>query len=343
MAIIEQPKPAVPATVEPAGVPAVVTPSAAMGVFHRPLASTGWRSWVVTVDHKKIGIMYGVVAFTFFLVGGLEAGLIRLQLASPNGKILSAEQYNQMFTMHATTMVFLVVMPMAAAFANYLLPLQIGARDVAFPRLNAFSFWCWLAGALFFNSSWFLGGGADGGWFNYAPNNGVLFSRSHGIDFYALGLLITGIASLVSAVNLIVTVLNLRAPGMTWFKLPVFSWMTLVTQFLLLFALPVITVALFLLLFDRRFHSNFFQAANGGDPMLWQHLFWIFGHPEVYIMILPSFGIVSEIIPVFSRKPLFGYPFMVISGIAIGFMGWGVWAHHMFASGMGPMSVMAFS
>ena len=314
------------------------------GVFARPTTSqTGWKSWFTTVDHKKIGIMYGLGSMFFFFIGGAEALLIRMQLARPNQKLLSAELYNQVFTMHGVTMVFLVVMPMAAAFANYLLPLQIGARDVAFPRLNAFSFWCWLFGAIFFNTSWFLGGGADGGWFNYAPNNGVLYSTSHGIDFYTTGLLIAGIASLVSSVNLIVTVVNLRAPGMTWFKLPVFTWMTLVVQFLLLFSLPVITVALFLLTFDRLFGSNFFNAANGGDPLLWQHLFWIFGHPEVYIMILPSFGIVSEIIPVFSRKPLFGYPFMVVSGIAIGFMGFGVWAHHMFASGMGPMSVMAFS
>ncbi|NLA36424.1 MAG: cytochrome c oxidase subunit I, partial [Actinobacteria bacterium] len=274
---------------------------------------------------------------------GGEALLIRLQLARPDQNLLSADLYNQVFTMHGVTMVFLVVMPLAAAFANYLLPLQIGARDVCFPRMNAFSFWCFLAGGLFLNSSWFLGGGADGGWFNYAPNSGVLYSTSHGIDFYVFGLIITGIASLVSSVNLIVTVINLRAPGMSWFKLPVFTWMTLVTQFLLLFSLPVITVALFLLMFDRTFGSTFFDAALGGDPMLWQHLFWIFGHPEVYIMILPSFGIVSEVIPTFARKPLFGYPFMVFSGIAIGFMGFGVWAHHMFASGMGPMSVMAFS
>jgi len=314
-----------------------------LGVFARPVKPTGWKNWLFTVDHKKIGIMYGVGSMFFFVVGGLEALLIRAQLARPGQKLLSADLYNQVFTMHGVTMVFLVVMPMAAAFANYLLPLQIGARDVAFPRLNALSFWIWIFGALFFNSSWLLGGGADGGWFNYAPNNGVLFSPSHGIDFYAVGLLITGIASLVSAINLIVTVINMRAPGMTWFKLPVFTWMTLVTQFLLLFALPVITVALFLLMFDRLYGSNFFNAALGGDPMLWQHLFWIFGHPEVYIMILPSFGIVSEVIPVFSRKPIFGYPFMVFSGIAIGFMGWGVWAHHMFASGIGPMSVTAFS
>jgi cytochrome c oxidase subunit 1 len=319
-------------------------PARPMGVFARPTAEqTGWKSWLTTVDHKKIGIMYGVGSFFFFLIGGGEALLIRLQLARPDGKLLSAALYNQVYTMHGVTMVFLVVMPMAAAFANYLLPLQIGARDVAFPRLNAFSFWCWLFGALYVNSSWFLGGGADGGWFNYAPNSGVLFSPSHGIDFYSTGLLIAGIASLVSSANLVVTVVNMRAPGMTWFKLPVFTWMNLVVQFLLLFSLPVITVALFLLTFDRLFGSNFFDAANGGDPLLWQHLFWIFGHPEVYIMILPSFGIASEIIPVFSRKPIFGYPFMVFSGIAIGFMGFGVWAHHMFATGMGPMSVMAFS
>ncbi len=322
----------------------VASPSRPLGAFVRPDEhQRGWKSWLTTVDHKKIGIMYGIGSLFFFLIGGGEALLIRLQLARPEQKLLSAGLYNQVFTMHGVTMVFLVVMPLAAAFANYLLPLQIGARDVAFPRLNAFSFWCWLFGSLFFNTSWFLGGGADGGWFNYAPNNGILFSPSHGIDFYAVGLLIAGIASLVSSVNLIVTVINMRAPGMTWFKLPVFTWMTLVVQFLLLFALPVITVALFLLLFDRRFGSTFFNAANGGDPLLWQHLFWIFGHPEVYIMILPSFGIVSEIIPVFSRKPIFGYPFMVFSGIAIGFMGWGVWAHHMFASGMGPMSVTVFS
>ena len=232
---------------------------------------------------------------------------------------------------------------MAAAFANYLLPLQIGARDVAFPRMNALSLWIWLLGAIFFNTSWLLGGGANGGWFNYAPNSGVVFSPSHGIDFYAVGLLIMGIASTVSAVNLTVTVLNMRAPGMTLMKMPVFTWMTFIVQVLLVFALPVITVALFLLMFDRLFGAKFFDASAGGDPFLWEHLFWIFGHPEVYIMILPSFGIVSEVIPVFSRKPIFGYPFMVGSGIAIGFMGWGVWAHHMFASGMGPISVLAFS
>ncbi len=316
---------------------------APMGVFSRPRAKTGWRSWVSTVDHKKIGIMYGASSLFFFVIGGFEALAIRAQLAAPGQKLLSAALYNQVFTMHGVTMIFLVVMPMGAAFMNYLMPLQIGARDVAFPRLNALSFWTFIFGGIFLNTSWFLGGGADGGWFAYAPNTGVIFSPSHGMDFYAIGLQITGIASLVGGVNLVVTVLNMRAPGMTMMKLPVFTWMSLVTQVLLVFAVPVISVALFLLTFDRLFGANFFNVQQGADPLLWEHLFWIFGHPEVYILILPAFGIVSEIIPVFSRKPIFGYPFMVFSGIAIGFMGWGVWAHHMFASGLGPISVAAFS
>ncbi len=315
----------------------------ALGVFTRPRAKTGWRAWVSTVDHKKIGIMYGASALFFLVIGGIEALLIRSQLAAPDQKLLSADLYNQVFTMHGITMIFLVVMPMGAAFMNYLIPLQIGARDVAFPRLNALSFWTFLFGGIFLNSSWFLGGGADGGWFAYAPNTGVIFSPSHGMDFYALGLQITGIASLVGGINLVVTVLNMRAPGMTLMKMPVFTWMSFVVQVLLVFAIPVISVALFLLTFDRLFDANFFNVSAGADPLLWEHLFWIFGHPEVYILILPAFGIVSEIIPVFSRKPIFGYPFMVFSGIAIGFMGWGVWAHHMFASGLGPISVAAFS
>ncbi len=314
-----------------------------LGVYTRPKGGNGWRDWVTTVDHKKIGILYGAAALFFFLIGGIEALLIRLQLATPNGTVLGADMYNQMFTMHGVTMVFLVIMPLAAAFANYLLPLQIGARDVAFPRLNALSFWVFLAGGLFLNTAWIFGDAPDGGWFGYAPNTGIVFSPGNGMDFYAIGLQITGIASLVSAMNLIVTVLNMRAPGMTLFKMPVFTWMILVVQFLLVFAVPVITVALFLLLFDRNFGSNFFNPVLGADPLLWQHLFWIFGHPEVYILILPSFGIISEVIPTFSRKPIFGYPFMVFSGIAIGFMGWGVWAHHMFVSGIGPISVAAFS
>jgi cytochrome c oxidase subunit I len=341
MAIIERPS-ATPA-VAGAGAPAVVTPAQAYGVFRRPVTTTGWRSWVFTVDHKKLGIMYGVTAMAFFIIGGLEALAIRAQLAGPEGKILSAGLYNQMFTMHATTMVFLFVMPMAAAWANYFVPLQIGARDVAFPRINAFGFWCFLFGGLFLNTSWFLGGAADGGWFMYQPNANALFSPSHGVDFWGLGLQITGIASLTGAINLIVTILNMRAPGMKMMKMPIFTWMMLVVQFLLLFAIPVITVALFLLMFQREFGATFFDVSAGADPLLWQHLFWIFGHPEVYILILPSFGIVSEVLPVFARKPLFGYRFVVFSGAAIGFLGWGVWAHHMFASGLGPVSVAVFS
>ncbi len=313
------------------------------GVFARPTHASGWRSWFFTVDHKKIGIMYGVVAMFWFFWGGMEALLIRLQLFTPDGTVLSADQYNQIFTMHGTSMVFLVVMPLAAAFGNYMVPLQIGARDVAFPRMNALGLWLFIFGGIFLNLSWFLGGGPDGGWFAYAPNTSVTFSPGSGMDFYSLGLQIVGIASLVGAINLIVTIVNMRAPGMTMLRMPVFTWMILVVQFLLLFALPVITVALVLLSFDRTFDANFFNVAMGADPLLWQHLFWIFGHPEVYILILPSFGIVSETLPVFSRKPLFGYSVIVISGAAIGFMGWGVWAHHMFVSGLGPVGVAAFS
>jgi cytochrome c oxidase subunit I len=341
MAIVERPS-TVPA-IAGGSAPTFVTPASSYGVFRRPVTTTGWRSWLFTVDHKKLGLMYGCSAMFFFLVGGCEALLIRTQLAAPDNTVLSAGLYNQMFTMHATTMIFLFVMPMAAGWANYFVPLQIGARDVAFPRLNAFGFWCFLFGGIFLNTSWFLGGAADGGWFMYQPNANALFSPTHGIDFWSLGLQITGIASLTGALNLIVTILNMRAPGMSLMKMPIFTWMILVVQFLLVFAIPVITVALFLLMFQRNFGAQFFNVDAGADPLLWQHLFWIFGHPEVYILILPSFGIVSEVLPVFSRKPLFGYKFVVFSGAAIGFIGWGVWAHHMFASGLGPVSVAVFS
>jgi cytochrome c oxidase subunit 1 len=277
------------------------------------------------------------------LVGGIEAIFIRLQLAQPNGTILSADAYNQVFTMHGTTMIFLVVMPLSAAFFNFVMPLQIGARDVAFPRLNAFSYWTFLLGALLLNSSWLLGGAPNGGWFGYAPQTSITFSPGHNMDYWVFGLQLLGISSTVGAVNFIVTIINLRAPGMTLLRMPLFSWMTLVSAFLILFAMPIITVALFLLMFDRLFGSNFFNPAAGGDPLLWQHLFWLFGHPEVYILILPAMGIVSEILPVFARKPLFGYPVVVFSGVAIGFMGWGVWVHHMFATGLGPVAITAFS
>ena len=308
----------------------------------------GVWSWLTTVDHKRIGIMYGVTAFLFFLMGGIEALLLRIQLSSPNNAVLDPDQYNRIFTMHGTTMIFLVVMPLSAAFFNLLIPLMIGARDVAFPRLNAFSFWVFLGGGLFMNASFFTGGnilkgelGApDAGWFGYAPLS--LQSAGTGIDFWAFGLLILGIASMASGFNFIVTIFNMRAPGMTLLRMPLFVWMTLVTSFLIIFAMPIITVALFQLQFDRLYGANFFNFAAGGQPLLWQHMFWLFGHPEVYILILPAMGIVSEVLPTFSRKPLFGYPFVVISGLAIAFMSWGVWAHHMYTTGLGPIANSAF-
>jgi cytochrome c oxidase subunit I len=312
-------------------------------IFGRPRSEHGLVSWFTTVDHKRIGILYGVTAFVFFLIGGVEALLIRVQLAGPNGRFVDAETYNQLFTMHGLTMIFLVVMPLSSAFFNYLIPLMIGARDVAFPRLNAFSYWAFVLGGIFLYSSFFLGGAPDGGWFAYTPQTDVPFSTGHAMDFYALGLQVLGVASLASAVNFIVTILNERAPGMSLMRMPVFVWMTLVVSFLLLFAMPIIAIALFELGFDRLFGTLFFHAEAGGDPLLWQHLFWLFGHPEVYILILPAMGIVSEVLPTFSRKPLFGYPAIVFSGIAIGFMGFGVWAHHMFTTGLGPVANSAFA
>ncbi len=312
-------------------------------LFARPQAERGFWSWISTVDHKRIGILYGVTAFAFFIVGGIEALLIRSQLATPNGRVLGANEYNQLFTMHGTTMVFLVVMPMAAAFGNYLVPLMIGARDVAFPRLNAFGYWAFLLGGLFLYASFLLGGAPNGGWFGYAPQTLSPFNNTNGIDYWLIGLVITGVASLTASVNFIATTLNLRAPGMTLLRMPVFVWFNLLVSFLLLFAMPVITVAFFELYFDRNFGANFFRADFGGEPVLWQHLFWLFGHPEVYILILPAMAIVSEILPVFTRKPLYSYPVAVFSGIVIAFMGWGVWAHHMFTVGLGPVANTAFA
>jgi cytochrome c oxidase subunit 1 len=312
--------------------------------LRRPLANRGVWSWFTTVDHKKIGILYGYTAFVFFILGGLEALLIRAQLATPEGQVVSADLYNQLFTTHGVTMIFLVVMPLGAAFFNFLIPLMIGARDVAFPRLNALSYWLFLFGGLFLYSSWLFGGAPDGGWFGYAPlTTGDFLPGDHRLDYYALGLQILGVASIVASANFITTILNMRAPGMKLLKMPVFIWMALVTNFLLLFAMPVIAVALFFMTFDRNFEALFFDPTGGGDPILWQHLFWLFGHPEVYILILPAMGIVSEILPTFSRKPLFGYSFVVFSGAAIGFMGWGVWAHHMFTVGLGPAANAAFA
>ena len=342
-------------------------------IFRRPSSTTGFWSWITTADHKKIGIMYGYAAFFFFILGGIEALLLRIQLAQANAEFLTAGAYNALFTMHGTTMIFLFVMPASAAFVNYLLPLLIGARDVAFPRLNALSWWLFVFGGIFLYSTFifgtsappvgidglggidgnlaagggpgsfnFLANSPDGGWFGYQPNAGPLYSPGTAMDYWALGLQIIGLASLVASVNFIVTVLNMRAKGMRLLRMPVFAWMSTVVAFLLLFSLPIIAVALFMVTFDRQFGSLFFASVGGGDPVLWQHLFWLFGHPEVYVLILPAMGIVSEVLPVFSRKPLFGYSAVVFAGAAIGFLGFGVWAHHMFATGITPVAQAAF-
>jgi cytochrome c oxidase subunit I len=299
--------------------------------------------WMTTVDHKKIAALYGVSGFTFFLIGGLEAILIRTQLAVPQGTVIDADLYNQLFSTHALTMIFLAIMPLGAAFFNYFIPLQIGARDVAFPRLNALSYWMFLGGGVMLTSSFFLGGAPDAGWFAYAPLSTGEYSTSSGMDFYTISLLILGTSSLMASANFIVTIINMRAPGMTMMRLPVYMWMTLVVAFLLLLSLPVITVGLIQLYFDRNFGTGFFTPATGGDPILWQHIFWIFGHPEVYVLILPAMGIVSEVLPVMSRKPLFGYAAMVFAGAAIGVLGFGVWAHHMFTTGLGTVPQVVFS
>lgn len=340
-------------------------------IFRKPKSNTGLWSWITTVDHKRIGVMYGYASFFFFIIGGLEALFLRVHLAQANSEFLTAGAYNALFTMHGTTMIFLFLMPIAAAFMNYLLPLQLGARDVAFPRLNALSWWIFFFGGVFLYSTFLFGtalppleplsglvgnipvnGGPgafnffadapNGGWFGYQPNAGPAFSQGTALDFWALGLQVLGLASLVSSVNFLVTIFNMRAKGMRLLRMPLFTWTTMVTAFLLLFSLPIIAVALFMVTFDRQFGSVFFQAVNGGDPILWQHLFWLFGHPEVYILIMPAFGMISEILPVFSRKPLFGYAAMVFSSCAIGFLGFGVWAHHMFASGITPVAQAAF-
>jgi cytochrome c oxidase subunit 1 len=304
---------------------------------------TGLWSWITTVDHKRIGIIYGATAFFFFLLGGVEALIIRTQLARADNNFIDPDTYNQLFTMHGTTMIFLAIMPLSSAFFNYLIPLMIGARDVAFPRLNAFSYWVFLLGGLLLNASFLFGAAPDTGWYGYANLTSRQFSPGPNVDFWNMGLQVLGVASLAAAVNFFVTIINLRAPGMTLMRMPVFAWMTLITQVLLLLAFPVIAVALILLMFDRFWGTHFFVPAGGGDPLLWQHFFWIFGHPEVYILILPAFGIVSEVLPVFSRKPLFGYAAMVFSGIFIAFLGFGVWSHHMFATGMGPIPDTFFS
>ncbi|WP_162785095.1 cytochrome c oxidase subunit I [Bacillus sp. P14.5] len=302
--------------------------------------ATLW-DYLTTVDHKKIAILYLVSGGFFFLLGGLEALIIRIQLAVPNSDFISAGLYNEVLTMHGTTMIFLAAMPLIFAFLNAIVPLQIGARDVAFPFLNSLGFWLFFFGGVFLNLSWFLGGAPDAGWTSYASLS--LHSEGHGIDFYVLGLQISGAGTLIGGINFLVTIITMRAPGMTYMRLPLFTWTAFVTSALILFAFPALTIGLFLMMFDRMFGSNFFDSAAGGNTIIWEHFFWIFGHPEVYILILPAFGIFSEIIPTFARKRLFGYSSMVFATVLIGFLGFMVWAHHMFTVGLGPIANAIFA
>jgi len=299
------------------------------------------HSWVVTVDHKKLGLMYIMYGLLFLVVGGLEATLIRIQLAAPNLHVISPQAFNQLFTMHGTTMVFLVGMPIIFGFANYLVPLMIGARDLAFPRLNAFGFWLSAFGGLLLYFSFIGGEGLAGagsapdvGWFAYAPLTARAFSKGHSTDYWILGIMIGGFGSIATAVNIITTILCMRCRGMTLTKMPLLAWMNLIMCGMVLFAVSPLTAAQIMLLLDRFAGSHFFDTQAGGSAVLWMHFFWIFGHPEVYILIIPSFAFASEIIPVFSRKAIFGYPVMVGATLAIAFVSLSVWAHHMFTVGM---------
>jgi cytochrome c oxidase subunit 1 len=299
------------------------------------------HEWVTTVDHKRLGVLYIVYALVFLALGGIEAAIVRLQLIRPHNALVSPQVFNRMFTMHGTTMIFFVAMPMLFGFANYLVPLMIGARDMAFPRLNAFSFWMTALGGLFLYFSFFGGDGLYGagsapdvGWFAYAPLTAKTFSVGHSTDFWTLSLLSSGIGSIGTAINIITTTLCMRCPGMTLGKMPLLVWLNLVMAGLVILAVSPLSAAQLMLVVDRYLGGHFFDTQAGGSAVIWMHFFWIFGHPEVYVLVLPAFGFASEIIPVFSRKAIFGYPVMVLATIAIGFIGMSVWAHHMFTVGM---------
>jgi len=303
-----------------------------------------WFEWVGTIDHKRIGILYMVTALFYFIVGGIEALVMRLQLAVPRAHLLLPETYDQLFTMHGVTMIFLVVMPGLTGFANYFVPLMIGARDVAFPRLNAMGYWLFPLGGLLLHYSWLAGGAPDVGWFSYAPLSetpytGVVRSQ----DYWAIAMLVLGVGTVATSINLIATIAALRAPGMTMRRLPLFVWMVFVNSFLTIMALPALSASCVLLLVDRLFSAQIFLPSAGGSALLWQHYFWSFGHPEVYIMVLPAFGMISEVIPVFSRRPIFGYAFVAASTVAIAILSFGVWAHHMFTAGLGHLSDAMFA
>ena len=310
------------------------------GTRPRPLVDR-LHEWVTTVDHKRLGLLYVGYGLLFLVIGGIEATILRLQLVRPHNGFVSPQVFNQMFTMHGTTMIFFVAMPIVFGFANYLVPLMIGARDMAFPRLNAFSFWLTAFSGLFLYFS-FVGGfglyGAgtapDVGWFAYAPLTAKTFSPGHSTDYWALALLVSGFGSIGTAINIIVTTLSMRCPGMTLGKMPLLVWLNLVMAGLVILAVSPLTAAQIMLLVDRYLGGHFFDTQAGGSAVLWMHFFWVFGHPEVYVLVLPAFAFASEIIPVFSRKAMFGYPVMVAATVAIGFISMSVWAHHMFTVGM---------
>jgi cytochrome c oxidase subunit I len=306
----------------------------------RPLTAR-LHEWVTTVDHKRLGLLYIVYSLIFLVVGGIEAAIMRLQLIHAQNDLVSPEFFNRMFTMHGTTMIFFVAMPLVFGFGNYLVPLMIGARDMAFPRLNAFSFWMTALGGLFLYFSFlggdglYGGGGApDVGWFAYAPLTSRTFSVGHSTDFWTLSLLVSGIGSVGTAINLVATVLCMRCPGMTLGKMPLMAWLNLTMGWLVILAVSPLTAAQLMLVVDRYLGGHFFDTQAGGSAVVWMHFFWIFGHPEVYVLVIPAFGIVSEVVPVFSRKAIFGYSVMVLATLAIGFISMSVWAHHMFTIGM---------
>ncbi|WP_370659997.1 cytochrome c oxidase subunit I [Massilia horti] len=306
-------------------------------------AEPGLHAWLASVDHKQIGRRYLVTAFLFLIIGGIEALLLRLQLARPGQHVLTPDQYNELFTMHGVTMIFLYALPILSGFSNFLWPLLLGARDMAFPRLNAFSYWVFLFSGLFMYASFLVARPPDAGWFNYVPYSGRNYNQNLGMDLYALGMVFYGISTTVGAVNFVVSLLRTKAPGMSINRVPIIIWGTLTASVGNLFAVPAVSLAFLLLWLDRNFYTHFYDARMGGHPLLWQHLFWMFGHPWVYAIVLPAMGIVSDALPVFCRRPLVGYTPVAMSTVATMFIGFGVWVHHMFATGLPPISLSFFS
>jgi cytochrome c oxidase subunit I+III len=304
----------------------------------------GLWGWLTTTDHKRIGLLYFFTTLVFFGAGGIEALLIRTQLAQPNEKVLSPETYDQLMTMHGVTMIFLFVIPISTgAFGNYLIPLMVGARDMAFPRMNALSYWLFLASGLFMYSSVFMHAAPNAGWFNYVPLALKPYNPGRNIDFYALGLIFNGVSTTAAAINFIVTIFKLRAPGMSINRMPLFCFAMLAVSLSLIFALPSLTIDLVYLELQRNLGFHFFDVVRGGDPLLWQHLFWLFGHPEVYIIILPAFGIATSIIPTFSKRKMIAFPLVALAELLVAFIGFGVWAHHMFATGLPTITLVFFA